>query len=387
MIETVAWAVALCASVPMLVFAIECLLGLPDSAADRPARYIPSIAVLIPAHDEAAGIARTIAAAAAQLRPQDRLIVIADNCTDATAVIAARSGAEVVVRDDPDRVGKGYALAAGRDFLRADPRAAVIMLDADCIPGDGAFHTLAQSACRRYAAVQGRYLLDVGDDASPIVRVSSFAFLIKNRIRQRGLQRLAGVALLQGTGMAMPWTMFDAAPLASASLVEDLELGLHLVKTGQRLRFEDAASFISPASAQGATRAQRTRWEHGTLATVARHMPSLLREGLSRPRLLPFIASLMVPPLSLLVALLLPVTAGLALLALAGGTSAPLALVLACAAAFALAIALVWLLHARAMLPFGMLLGLPLYVIWKQAIYCRLLTRRERRWVRTSRVP
>ncbi|MEV7796246.1 glycosyltransferase family 2 protein [Streptomyces sp. NPDC087512] len=54
------------------------------------------IVALIPAHNEADRIGAAIAALAAQSRTPDRIVVVADNCTDATADIARRAGAEVV---------------------------------------------------------------------------------------------------------------------------------------------------------------------------------------------------------------------------------------------------------------------------------------------------
>ena len=41
------------------------------------------------------------------------LLVVAGNCTDDTAVVAAASGAEVIDRNDPEKKGKAYALASG----------------------------------------------------------------------------------------------------------------------------------------------------------------------------------------------------------------------------------------------------------------------------------
>lgn len=54
--------------------------------------------ILIPAHDEEAGIARTVQNLLAVDYPaeQRRLWVIADNCTDGTAAAATAAGAEVM---------------------------------------------------------------------------------------------------------------------------------------------------------------------------------------------------------------------------------------------------------------------------------------------------
>ncbi|PTT68283.1 glycosyltransferase [Arthrobacter sp. HMWF013] len=54
------------------------------------------ITVLIPAHNEAAGIGETLISLRGQSLVPDRIIVVADNCTDATAQIALDGGAEVV---------------------------------------------------------------------------------------------------------------------------------------------------------------------------------------------------------------------------------------------------------------------------------------------------
>ena len=68
--------------------------------------------VLVPAHNEGGGIARTVR----NLRSLDwppgafRVRVIADNCSDDTAARARAAGAEVLEREDAQRRGKGHAL-------------------------------------------------------------------------------------------------------------------------------------------------------------------------------------------------------------------------------------------------------------------------------------
>src|SRR4051794_21140426 len=54
------------------------------------------VTVLIPAHNEGNQITETIASLKSQERRPDRVIVIADNCTDPTAVLAQLCGAEVI---------------------------------------------------------------------------------------------------------------------------------------------------------------------------------------------------------------------------------------------------------------------------------------------------
>lgn len=81
----------------------------PGGSKNEPMR----LAVLIPAHDEEEGIATTLESLLDGDYPASarRVIVVADNCSDATAARAAATGAEVWERTDPANRGKGFALA------------------------------------------------------------------------------------------------------------------------------------------------------------------------------------------------------------------------------------------------------------------------------------
>ena len=56
------------------------------------------VVAMIPAHNEAAGIIDAIAGLTVQDRRPDRIVVVADNCTDDTARLAREAGAEVFER-------------------------------------------------------------------------------------------------------------------------------------------------------------------------------------------------------------------------------------------------------------------------------------------------
>src|SRR6201996_4166295 len=112
MISIFLTAIAAVSSIPVLIFFIEVVAALSHRDAPLPPvdRGAPRrLAVVIPAHNESTGIVPTIADITPQLKHGDRLIVIADNCSDDTAAVAAAAGAEVVTRDDMTQVGKGYA--------------------------------------------------------------------------------------------------------------------------------------------------------------------------------------------------------------------------------------------------------------------------------------
>ncbi|MCZ9335661.1 hypothetical protein, partial [Klebsiella pneumoniae] len=80
----------------------------------------------------------------------------------------------------------------------------MIVLDADCLPEPGSIAALVEAVETHQVPAQSINLLKSGLGRGPMVEISSFAFMIKNLVRQRGLVRTGGPALLTGTGMAFP---------------------------------------------------------------------------------------------------------------------------------------------------------------------------------------
>lgn len=384
MITLLAWVIAVFPLISLTIFSTEVALGLVPVRFSRSAAR-PRTAILIPAHNEQAGIGHTVALLRAEGGPSVRILVIADNCSDQTAANARAAGAEVAERDNPSLRGKGFALAFGRDTLSADPPEVVVVLDADCWLLPGGLARLAAAATEGPA--QAINLIEPDLNASPLVQISSFALLVKNRVRARATVRLGGVALLTGTGMAFPWPIFAQAPLATGDLVEDLRLAIELIRKGLRPRLIEAVQVRSAPAAQADTRVQRSRWEHGSLATSLRHGPNILAEGIARRSraLLAIGAHLLVPPLALLflassLALVLLVVLG----TVAGTWWPPLTLGLVLVLA-AIATIAAWFREGRDFLAPSTLLRVPLYALWKLPIYGRFLWKREKNWVRTRR--
>jgi cellulose synthase/poly-beta-1,6-N-acetylglucosamine synthase-like glycosyltransferase len=387
MLTVLAWLLLLVVAIPDIVITVELLLGLRPRPLPDPAGPTPRTVVLVPAHDEAAGIVAVLGRVMPLLPTGARVLVVADNCTDDTAALARSAGAEVTERHDATRRGKGHALAHGRAVLAADPPAVVIVLDADCVPEPDALARLAHDAIATGRPVQASYLIEPRPTASPMIQISGFAFLVKNLVRQAGLARLGVPVVLTGSGMAFPWADFVAAPLATDEIVEDLAIGIALARGGSAPCFDPAARIWTPPAGSGGTLSQRTRWEHGFVATARRVTVPLVREGLARGRfdLVWLGLHVAVPPLALLLAVngaILPILAlGWAL----GASALPLAIDLLLVAAIGLGVVLAWSRHGRGQVSGATLLRAPLYLLWKIPIYLRLVRGAETRWVRTDR--
>src|SRR4051812_41960945 len=112
--------------------------------------------VIVPAHDEASGIQRTVRNLLAIDYPARlfRVIVVADNCTDDTAALARAAGATVWERSSEAR-GKGFALSfAYKRSAEAGFADAVVVVDADTQASPNLLSAFAQRIERGALAVQ-----------------------------------------------------------------------------------------------------------------------------------------------------------------------------------------------------------------------------------------
>src|SRR5205085_9049011 len=97
-----------------------------------------TVTVLIPAHNEAASIAATLDSLRAQEPAPNHVIVVADNCIDATASIARAHGAEVFITVGNHDKKAGALNQALRGLLDGMGDNDVVMcMDADTVLDDG----------------------------------------------------------------------------------------------------------------------------------------------------------------------------------------------------------------------------------------------------------
>jgi 1,2-diacylglycerol 3-beta-glucosyltransferase len=264
-----------------------------------------SIAVLVPAHDEEAGLAATVEALSAQSYPPGRheVIVIADNCADATAAVARASGATVWERTDRAARGKGQALAwaLARLWAERPDVDAVAVVDADCIASSNLCAVVDRSLRAGARAIQVRYVVS-NPEASATAALRWAGFALMHVVRPRGKRRLGLSCGLFGTGMAFHRDLLREQPWSAFSVTEDAEYHLRLVAAGDAVAFAEEASVASPMPTTPAgARDQQLRWETGN-ARLARRSARLLLDGLRAGDRRRIAAALdrLVPPQSLL---------------------------------------------------------------------------------------
>lgn len=368
----VATAVSGTLCVQSAVLCVEALAALlPARRATSGNGKRPRIAILVPAHDEERDIGNTVAGLLTELGIDDRVLVIADNCSDHTADAARAAGAEVVERVDPERRGKGHALSFGAKVLAANPPDVVIVMDADCRVERGTLRMLAEQAVASDRPVQAVYLMHA-PRRQGTSGVSAFAFLVRNLVRPSGLARLGFPCQLTGTGMAFPWTVYRDAPPTEGFLVEDLLLGHELALRGKAPQLcHDVVVGSDFPTGEAASLKQRRRWEHGELDVLLHTAPRLFARGLLRlePGLIALALDASVPPLALLTLLQVAATGGSLALTMVGGSPLPLFLSLAGGTLLCVGLGAAWLAHGREVLPAADLVKIPRYILWKLPLY------------------
>ncbi|HEY2031700.1 MAG TPA: glycosyltransferase family 2 protein [Myxococcales bacterium] len=346
--------------------------------------------LVVPAHDEETGIAATLRSLAALDYPKQlfRVLVVADNCSDRTAEVAAAEGAVVLVRNEPTLRGKGYALARAFEQSAKDAFAeAVVVIDADTSVSPALLRGFAAGLEAKEEALQADYAVR-NPSASWRTRLMHIALSAFHVERSLARERLGLSAGLRGNGMCFTHALLRAFPWNALSIVEDVEFGIRLGEGGRRVAYVDEehvyGEMVSSASASGP---QRRRWEDGRKQLVREKGPRLLRLAFTRKSgmLLDLALDLYVPPLARLAFV---VSAGLCasgacVLFLHQGQVALFAWAFA-ALLLAAHVARGWQLSGTGAAGLLDLLRVPTYMLWK----ARLLfgaRGRSQEWVRTAR--
>jgi cellulose synthase/poly-beta-1,6-N-acetylglucosamine synthase-like glycosyltransferase len=241
-----------------------------------------TVTVLIPAHNEEASLGHTIASLRSQSHPPQRIIVVADNCTDATLTIARQAGIEVVESvDNTEKKAGALNQALTRLLPGQGDNNLVMVMDADTVLDDGflAAAVARFTSDRALMAVGGLFH---GEDGAGLIgqfQRNEYIRYARDIRRRRGrVFVLTGTASLfrpaalrtvaASRGHSLPGRHGDVYD--TAALTEDNELTIALKSLG--------ALMISPAECTVVTEvmptwptlwAQRLRWQRGALENLA----------------------------------------------------------------------------------------------------------------------
>lgn len=172
-----------------LYFMFLSLFGIVRRKRENSSKEMKKFALVVAAHNEE-GVVRGVVESLKSLNYPKELydiFVIADNCTDKTAEIAERAGANVYKRFNKDKRGKGYALEWMFDKIyKMDKKYdAIAIFDADNLASKDFLIEMNKELVRGYKVVQG-YLDSKNPYDSWITASYSLGFWCSNRMFQIG---------------------------------------------------------------------------------------------------------------------------------------------------------------------------------------------------------
>jgi cellulose synthase/poly-beta-1,6-N-acetylglucosamine synthase-like glycosyltransferase len=355
------------------------------------------LAIVIPAHDEAGGIAETVQSCLAADYPRSLIypIVIADNCTDQTAAIAVEAGATVVERFDRTKKSKGYALEYLFESLsetgQLDLLDAVVIIDADTTIDRTLFSDFDRELSAGRDWIQCYYTV-ADPNRTWRTRLLNYAFSLYNGVMPLGQNQIGSSAGFRGNGMCFSIRGLKRRPWKSYGLVEDMDHSWSIRIAGEHITFlpESRVYGAMPSNQSDAAASQRRRWEFGRREVRVKFTkPLLLSRHIGWWEKLTSFLELTLPSLAWLVTLYFVaviLNVGVFLspeFRERGGLGWPLA----AASLFMTATLFVYAVSPflALKLPWKYGAGLaffPVYLFWKLSV---MVQGRPRQWVRTAR--
>jgi biofilm PGA synthesis N-glycosyltransferase PgaC len=263
------------------------------------------VVALLPAHNEEASLAATVASLQQQTRRPDRVIVIADRCDDGTVVLARRLGCEVFETvDNRDKKAGALNQALSRVLPDLHDGDYVLVVDADSI----LCPTWLADAVRdlqdpALGGVSGAYVARRGR------RIVTLLQRIEYAQERRRISRHGGVVnVLSGASALFPVAVLREVARErnrtlpgtagqyydQANLTEDFEITLALKQLGYQARSYRHLHVVTEVmETWGDLFRQRLRWQRGTIETLATYGLSRLTRRLWAIQVLAYSSTLL----------------------------------------------------------------------------------------------
>jgi cellulose synthase/poly-beta-1,6-N-acetylglucosamine synthase-like glycosyltransferase len=231
----------------------------------------PTCTIMIPAHNEAKVIGKTVEAMLKLEYPKDKLtiMVINDGSKDETASIVqelASGNPQVVLFTIPPGEGgkgKSRALNLGLKQIRSE---IIAIYDADNTPDPKALHYLVAQLVthKELGAVIGKFRT-VNKNATLLTRFINIETLSFQSILQAGRWQMHNIATLPGTNFVI-WTnlVHSLNGWDEEALTEDSELSIRIYEKGYKIKFIPyAVTYEQEPQEWKVWLKQRMRWVRG----------------------------------------------------------------------------------------------------------------------------
>jgi len=259
-----------------LVFVFRWERGAKDLAPGTSREYVPMVTVLIPAHNEEAVVARSLAAVCRIEYPRYEVLVVNDGSSDGTAEAVLPFVRDGRVRLLDKRVNEGKALALN-DALPLARGEVILALDADAEPApDILTHIVPHFRAARVAAVTGNPR--VRNTETFLARLQAVEFTSIVSLLRRSQRVWGRIVTVSGVVAAFRRSaLFDVGGFSPNMPTEDIELTWKLQRRFYDVRYEpNAIVWMTVPRSYRAHFKQRLRWARGLMQVLRKHHDTLL---------------------------------------------------------------------------------------------------------------
>jgi 1,2-diacylglycerol 3-beta-glucosyltransferase len=237
--------------------------------------------IAIPAHNEANVIETTIRRLRELDYPTDlySIHIVADHCSDDTALLARMAGAQAHERKEGPRSGKGAALSwLFKRILDGSWCDAVIIFDADTRVDPQFLRVMDARLAQGDQVIQGQHVIR-NPQQGWFAALTWAMFLIDNRYQNLGRTNLGWSAKHMGDSICFREAVLRKMGWGEG-LTDDFQLRQRLLLEGIRITYEPSAKGYGEApQTWNKARSQRARWLRGTTDASQRFGIRLLTNG------------------------------------------------------------------------------------------------------------
>lgn len=239
--------------------------------------FTPPVSVVVPAYNEATGIAAAVTSLATSDYPELEVIVVDDGSDDDTAAIVGDLRLRDVQVVRQPNAGKAAALNTGITRARHD---VLVLVDADTVFEPETIRHLVQPLAEPgVGAVSGN--VKVGNPSGLIGRWQQIEYVISCSVERRMFDVLGCMPCVPGAiGAYRRAAIEGVGGLSRDTLAEDTDLTMTVQRAGWSVRYQaDARAWTEvPARLRDLWR-QRYRWSYGTLQAMWKHRHASAERG------------------------------------------------------------------------------------------------------------
>ena len=251
-------------------------------------------AILVPAHNEELLISRICESLLEIHYPRDMfdVYIIADNCTDETALISGRYPIRVLTRNDSSQTGKGFAISWAFDRIPLEEFDAVLIVDADNIVDPGILKELNLQIDSGEQAIQCNNAVGNRED-SWFTQLLFVSRTIGNLLYHHSKYKLGLSSYLMGNGICFSTKLLKRKQWTAFSVGEDWEYYAQLIQDRIKIGYAVKAKvFHQESRSLKQATTQRLRWSSGRFYVLRKYGIGLFKDGIIKRNLFTLDASL-----------------------------------------------------------------------------------------------